>query len=427
MELKTRSSLFLATALLVFSNLGTRAQERKGIKFEHGLSWEQVKTKAKAENKYIFMDVFATWCGPCKAMDEKVYPNERLGNFVNDEFISIKVQADTSKLDNDETKSWYADAKRILVDNKVNGLPTFLFFSSTGKLVDRGIGYKDINGLLELAGNAINPKKQYYTQVEKYRRKKLDFNDMPSLAKTAKSFNQNELANIVAEDYIDHYLLKLREDKLFTKDNLTFISDFMGNTKTNRFKFFFKNQEKVDGILGENKSAYSIRTAINQDYIPDYKTWTSSPPDWDSVEKTVTKTFGHLGQEMVWGKRMIYAQDNKQWEALGKYYQLYFEKVLRRPEYDINHVSWDVFLHVKDPKVLEFTIEVMRYALDVYYTYNPGAVDTYANLLHKVGRTREAIEWEEKAAQPFVGTEAGKPFAEALERMKNGLPTWETN
>jgi thiol:disulfide interchange protein len=44
----------------------------KGIRFEHGLSWAQVKEKAKAENKYIFMDCYATWCGPCKAMDKNV-------------------------------------------------------------------------------------------------------------------------------------------------------------------------------------------------------------------------------------------------------------------------------------------------------------------------------------------------------------------
>ncbi len=38
----------------------------KVIHFENGLSWEQIKEKAKAEHKYIFVDCYATWCGPCK-------------------------------------------------------------------------------------------------------------------------------------------------------------------------------------------------------------------------------------------------------------------------------------------------------------------------------------------------------------------------
>ena len=51
-----------------------------GIKWVTGLSWEQVLTKAKTENKFIFVDCYATWCGPCKVMDKDVYPNDTVGD-----------------------------------------------------------------------------------------------------------------------------------------------------------------------------------------------------------------------------------------------------------------------------------------------------------------------------------------------------------
>ena len=38
-----------------------------GINFLHAANWQDVLAKAKAENKYIFMDAYTTWCGPCKA------------------------------------------------------------------------------------------------------------------------------------------------------------------------------------------------------------------------------------------------------------------------------------------------------------------------------------------------------------------------
>src|SRR5438067_1186400 len=88
--------------------------EQKGIHFENGLSWQQIKSKAWTENKYIFVDCYATWCGPCKAMDKNVYPKDSLGDYMNDKFISVKVQFDSSKQDDEEVKKWYADAKDMM-------------------------------------------------------------------------------------------------------------------------------------------------------------------------------------------------------------------------------------------------------------------------------------------------------------------------
>src|SRR5437868_3744890 len=103
-----------------------------GIHFQHGLSWEQVKIKAKAENKFIFLDCYATWCGPCKWMDLNVYPKDSIGQYMNERFISVKMQMDSSKNDNEEIKSWYASSKKIKNEFEVNAFPTFLFFNHNG-------------------------------------------------------------------------------------------------------------------------------------------------------------------------------------------------------------------------------------------------------------------------------------------------------
>src|SRR5438105_903166 len=58
--------LIMFVPILIYAQKGY-----KGIKFTEGISWEQVKAKAKAESKYIFIDAYATWCGPCMKMDKK--------------------------------------------------------------------------------------------------------------------------------------------------------------------------------------------------------------------------------------------------------------------------------------------------------------------------------------------------------------------
>ena len=82
-----------------------------GVHFDHRLSWQEVLEKAQKENKYIFVDCYATWCGPCKWMDKNVYQVDSVGTIVNESFISVRIQMDTSGQDNDKIKEWYPIAR----------------------------------------------------------------------------------------------------------------------------------------------------------------------------------------------------------------------------------------------------------------------------------------------------------------------------
>src|SRR4051794_32247465 len=117
--------LFLV--LLIIIPLCAFSQE-KGVHFEHNLNWTEIKAKAKTENKFIFMDCFATWCGPCSYMRNSIFPLEEAGNFMNDKFISVAVQLDTTDNDNAEVKSWYSDGHDISQEYDINVYPTYLIF-----------------------------------------------------------------------------------------------------------------------------------------------------------------------------------------------------------------------------------------------------------------------------------------------------------
>jgi hypothetical protein len=50
-------------------------------------------------------------------------------------------------------------------------------------------------------------------------------------------------------------------------------------------------------------------------------------------------------------------------------------------------------------------------------------MDTYANLLYRLGRNDEAIEWEEKVVT-LNPNPKDEEFVETLKKMKAGKPTW---
>ncbi|WP_316834445.1 hypothetical protein [Pedobacter nutrimenti] len=261
-----------------------------------------------------------------------------------------------------------------------------------------------------------------------FAQKKTDYATVPSLVKEAKEKGNAKFADSLAQDYINNYLFKLKEEQLVKKDNLSFISENMNTTDSRGFKLFFKQRSKINSVLGPDKAEYAIRYAIAKQFIPKETRENSAVINWEKLEYTVTTKFGALGQEVVYGSKMQYYFNAKDWNNYGKYYMLYFEKALKRPEYYVNNLTWPLFENVNDPKVLKFACDVvMKYAMDEWYQNDPEAHDTYANLLYKTGKTAQAIKWEEKAVQMKKGQPDEKVYTDALDKMKKGLPTWSTS
>lgn len=89
--------------------------------------------------------------------------------------------------------------------------------------------------------------------------------------------------------------------------------------------------------------------------------------------------------------------------------------------WNYNSNAWDMFEHSSDKKCLRVALGWSRRALDLARAPDASFYDTYANLLHKLGRTKEAIHWEQKVLVLVPGEPT---FIHTLETMKAGQPTW---
>ena len=128
MKMKRRTIVLF---FLISISCCTMAQQ-KGVQFVHGLKWTEVKAKAKAENKYIFVDCFTTWCGPCKMIEPLVeeISAEHAGK--------LKVV----KLDVDHNPE-------IAMKFHVMSVPTLILFSG-GEAKERISGYRPKNNIEKL-------------------------------------------------------------------------------------------------------------------------------------------------------------------------------------------------------------------------------------------------------------------------------------
>lgn len=212
-----------------------------------------------------------------------------------------------------------------------------------------------------------------------------------------------------------------------SKENLFFINNITKSTRDKGFLLFNQHLAEVNANFGPAYAEKKIKRIIDVEEIQPYTKDGNPNVNWDSLEQKISAKYGDLGEELVLGRRMLYNITTKRdWSEFSKYYVLYFKKALSRPEYDINNVTWVIFEHVTDPEVLAFAGDVMKYAIQ-NSDQTPEAYDTYANLLHKINKSGEAIQWEEKVVALKKGTPDEKVYADILQKMKSGQPTWPTN
>jgi len=407
----------------------------KGIKFEQGLSWAEVKAKAKAENKYIFLDVFATWCGPCKRMDKEVYSNDSVGNIMNGKFISVKVQADTSTQDMAWVKNWYIDARQILKEYEIPGYPGFLFFSPDAKLAHKDIGYKNVSDFIKQAERALDPQNiLYYSRLEDYKRGVKQYDGMDKLAIFAKKIiGDKELAASIARDYKDNCLDKLSDETLCIKKNIEFIEMFNNliNSKDPFFHLCYYQPEKIDQLIGNKGWAkFQVEQTVTKEDLETkllkHKKPIFTNPDWDQILAAIHKKYNKLD-----AKRLLLDYQVRYYRFYDLNWMLWTmykdKKIKDYPPKPVGlevyaelnvYGTWDAFLNCNNKAVLARTLHWIDMALQSDEENKADYLDTKANILYKLGKFEQAIILEQKAA------EINSRFKTIVTKMKNGEPTY---
>ncbi len=408
----------------------------RGIRFEQNLNWQEVQNKAKAENKYVFVDCYATWCAPCKKMDKDVYPKDSVGEHMNARFISIKVQMDSSEKDDESIKNMYGTAHILADQYKVNSYPTFLFFSPEGELVHKGIGAISAEKFILLATNATLPSQQYFVLVKSYQQGKKDYTKMPYLANAARDLKDDSLSKQIANDYIHNYLEKIDTNNLLKKENIQFINSFytLIKSKDKIFDLYYHSPQKIDSICGDKGASKKyIRSIIyNEEMLPLLATGVNEnrAPDWEKSTHAIQKKYERIYADYDLNQaRIRWYSYKKDWKNYAKYLVQQIEIQIVEKElppapwamYYLNNNAFDVFKYSNNKKELEKALSWFNQELPNSDKPFAEYVDTKANLLYKLGRKREAVELE---GQATALAPDDKEIRANFEKMKKGLPTW---
>lgn len=225
-----------------------------GIRFDTG-TWKEIVAKAKKEKKYIFIDCYTSWCGPCKRLSSEIFPQKEIGDFFNEHFINYKVDMEKGE-GIDLSKQFH-----------VGVYPTLLWVEPNGNIVHRVVGFMKAEKLLVEAGNAFKGG-TYKADLEK------NFKNNPKDPQVVKSY-LDYLANTGDSregEVANQYLELLPEEKYLDQDVYRLISKHVRTPFSPAVIYIYEhrsmfdakfNKAQVDQLLNETYSRFANKL-VNQ-------------------------------------------------------------------------------------------------------------------------------------------------------------------
>lgn len=123
---------------------GSKPISQKGVDFVKSKTLTSVLEDAQSSGKIVFLDMYTTWCAPCKIMDEEVYTDTSVEELLDTKMISYKVDAEKG------------NGPDLTVIYNVQVFPTLIFLDDKGREIVRNDGALSTTGFLELAQRALD-------------------------------------------------------------------------------------------------------------------------------------------------------------------------------------------------------------------------------------------------------------------------------
>lgn len=223
--MKKASFLFL----LIISQLSFSQQS---ITFENS-DFSTILNKAKQEKKLIFLDAYASWCGPCKLMERNVFTDKNVADYYNQNFINAHFDMEKG------------EGRALAAKYGIRSYPTMLFLNGEGEIMGKELGYIQTDQFLELGKKNNKPQLVNTNLKDEFLKGNLDQNSLLSFINLYAS-KDPILAKKASEQYFEN-----KKDNAFTPEEINALLNFTQSTEDKNYQIFKKNKDGIVKLLSE--------------------------------------------------------------------------------------------------------------------------------------------------------------------------------
>lgn len=196
-------------------------------------AWTEVLKQAKAKQKIIFLDVYTTWCGPCRHLEKNVFTQPALAEFYNEHFLSKRIDAEREEL-------------AFIQTLDIQAYPTLIFLDGDGNVINRAEGAPDAEELLEKAKQVLE-----FVTLSNDRSKLSDPETLRRFLEILKSQNP-----VKAEQEAADYLAKISLSDLEDKQNWAILAENITEATTREWTYVLSKPRIFYDLDPDNFGSY---------------------------------------------------------------------------------------------------------------------------------------------------------------------------
>ena len=328
--------------------------------------WERAMAEANSTGKLIFLDIYATWCGPCKMLESDIYPDIELGKYYNSHFINLKMDGETEF------------GRLKVMQFGLRAYPTMYYLSSSEDLLSQVVGVKQAPELVEFGIKVVEGSGKLIQYKSDFAADKLSAEELMEYRTLLLEFEQEAQSNEVAAKIFPTLSEEDILNPLFKSIVMSARSDLDGKL----FKLMKENEEKIKGLwtveeigkLYANIFDTSLKKAVaEKDEV--YR---------DRIIKELIPIYlkdtpeGIKRAEFITNK--LYFANTGEWNSFGE---------MVNAEYDTNHKGDDKFLYgesyeivnnySQSPDAAKIALGLMDSAVAINPSFDNLILESYLN------------------------------------------------
>lgn len=202
------------------------------------LSFEEALVAAKQEKKMVFIDFYTDWCGPCKMMARQTFPLKEVGDYMNNTFVCLKLNAEK-------------EGKELAARFEVKAYPTFTILDADGKKVNEVRGFMDGKAFLEKMKYTMNPDMSPERMAQRYAAGERT----PELVNNYALHKMEQEKEKEGFEIVDSYFQSLTDAQRLLKENAFLFTRYTFQLNDAKGRFMVNHRNEFDA---------SVQEAINE-------------------------------------------------------------------------------------------------------------------------------------------------------------------